>query len=1355
MKKSILFFLALSLSSSLWAQRVAQLGGISYGRTAAPDGQEWQAPERYAHGKEQPKAYFFSFASEEEAKGVLPEKSSYHRSLDGKWAFHWVGNPSERPVDFYKPSYDVSGWNQVDVPMNWNVYGLQKDGTQRYGTPIYVNQPVIFQHRVAVDDWRGGVMRTPPTTWSTYKNRNEVGSYRRTFTIPAGWKGRQVLLNFDGVDSFFYLWVNGKYVGFSKNSRNLAAFDISDLVIEGENTVAVEVYRSSDGSFLEAQDMFRLPGIFRSVYLTSKPLVQIYDLQAIPTVNTNASEATLKISANIRNLGKSTSKLGNISYQLYRLPLYSDTGATLVAEAVGELSSLKAGQHLDAKCSLGVQNPLLWSAEAPHRHLLITKLHDSKGRVLETVSFYTGLRQVEIRDTPAQEDEFGLAGRYFYVNGKTIKFKGVNRHETHPERGHAITREQMLEEVMMMKRANINHVRNSHYPTDPYFYYLCDKYGIYLEDEANIESHQYYYGDASLSHVKEFDTAHTNRMLEMVHANINYPSIVIWSLGNEAGPGENFVRSYNATKRVDTSRPIQYERNNEIVDMGSNQYPSIANTYQLASGKTKAKYPFHISEYAHSMGNAVGGLVDYWKAIESTNFICGGAIWDWKDQSLYNYTKDGLRYMAYGGDFGDTPNDGMFVMNGIIFADQTPKPQYYEVKKVYQNIAVTAEDIQQGKVRVFNKNYFTALSDYTLRWSLYKDGVAITQGTTEAVASIPARSSAVVALDARQFAQLSSEHEYFLKLEFLLASDKPWAKKGYVQADEQLLVSSATARPTLSARVQAERGADKLSLKIDRKGKSVEAYTVSGRDFTVRFDALSSRISQLSYGTEQIISNVEQGPALSLFRAPVDNDIWAWGSWGKNGLLNLQHTVRFSNSYQRADGSYVLHFSVRSQAPYGAKLYDHRASGRYKIEPETSQPFGEDDFYVDTEQVWTIYKDGTLELETSFSSNKPNLALGRLGFEMIVPKRYERYSYYGRGPINNYSDRKTSQFIELHHSTVAQQFVNFPKPQSMGNREDVRWTSLTDANGAGILVVAKDKMSTSALPWSAQELTLAPHPHELPAAGDTHLHIDATVNGLGGFSCGQGPPLKDCQSFATAQHFGFAIRPLSAGASASAQAQVSLSGDGAPIIERNKLGAVRASRYYTDGQLLYSVNGSKPKTYGEQEEREGIDMKQGGTIRLWDKAQSKLISSVTYPRVENIPLSIAYVSSQEIHGGESATHLLDGDPNTIWHSTYSVTVAQYPHWVDFDAASVQTLRGFSLLPRQDSSNGRIKEYKIYVSLDNKEWTEVHQGNFANANSEQRVLFAQPVRARYIRLMALSSHQGNDFASASEFKVLVQ
>ena len=895
------------------------LEGFLYNQVSAPDGTEWQSPEKLSLNKLQPRAYIFPFADATAALRVLPEGSKYYQSLNGTWKFHWSPNPDQRPKNFADTSYDVMGWDDITVPGCWNVQGLGKHGEMKYGVPIYVNQPVIFYHEVKKDDWREGVMREPKDErWTTYKYRNEVGSYRRTFTVPADWKGRQIVLNFDGVDSFFYFWINGRYVGFSKNSRNTARFDITEYLKEGENIVAVEVYRNSDGSFLEAQDMFRLPGIFRSTYLTAFPKVQFSDL-VVRTKQLSKDWATICIEHKLCNLTNKEQKGMKTTYTIYPVQLYSDeTGDAVTQFKIDELElkPIVMNTKYNSKATLNIESPQPWSAEAPYRYVLVAELKDKKGCLLDCTSTYFGIRTVEIRDTEAKNDEFGLAGRYFYVNGKPVKLKGVNRHETNLTTGHAITREQMTEEVMIMKRGNINHVRLSHYSNDPYFYYLADKYGLYLEDEANIESHEYYYGEASLSHPKEWRAAHVARNMEMVHGHINHPSIVIWSLGNEAGPGENFVAAYNAIKAFDTSRPVQYERNNEIVDMGSNQYPSVDWVRYAVKGKGQGiKYPYHISEYAHSMGNSLGNLVDYWEAIESTNFFCGAAIWDWVDQAIDTYTKDGIKYMGYGGDHGDWPNDGMFCMNGILLPDFSPKPQYFEVKKVYQNVGVTLNEVKErnGKMiadfTVFNKNYFEPLAsrDYDIVACL------VWNGERKEEAPITLHEDILPRKEARCYCpvDISDEGEFFLNIEFRLKKDMPWAKKGYVQMAEQLALEN-TWTPLYAIK--------KGPLKVTDKGSKT---IVSGNNFDFTFDNETGSLCGIQFEGKTIL---EDSPLLlSAFRAPVDNDNWARNQWFQQGLYDLQHKVQGKPVVTEAPfGSVLIAYTVVSQAKGkgGAK---HRA----------------------------------------------------------------------------------------------------------------------------------------------------------------------------------------------------------------------------------------------------------------------------------------------------------------------------------------------------------------------------------------------------------------------------------------------
>ena len=1301
----LILFAGILCCSPAWAGDV--LGGYFYQQQEAPTGWEWQSPDSVAVNKLQPHAWFFSFRNIDEARKVLPENSSYWKSLDGMWKFHWAPNPDERPKDFFRTDYDVSKWDDIKVPMNWNMAGLQRAGKNKYGDPLYSNQRVIFQHSwQPMNDWKGGVMRTPPKDWMTYRNRNEVGSYRRTFTVPADWKGQEIYLNFDGVDSFFYLYINGKYVGFSKNSRNLAEFNITPyLNKEGEeNTVAVEVYRHSDGSFLESQDMFRLPGIFRTVALTAKPQVQVRDLKAIPNLDETYSNAKLHITAQLQNLSKKAIKGYTIQYSLYANRLYSDentllSGVTASAKLAGKLN---AKGEIELEATLDAANKVsLWSAEAPHRYTLVGELKDGKGRTVQTFSTFVGFRKVEIKETPAEKDEFGLAGRYYYLNGQPIKLKGVNRHENNVKAGHTVSREQMEHEVFLMKRGNINHVRNCHYPDAPYWYYLCDKYGIYLEDEANVESHEYYYGKQSLSHVPEFRNAHIARNMEMVHATVNHPSVVIWSLGNEAGPGKTFVDCYNAIKAYDTSRPVQYERNNDIVDMGSNQYPSIAWVQGAVQGKYKLKYPFHISEYAHSMGNACGNLIDYWDAIESTNFFMGGAIWDWVDQALDKQDPaTGKTYWAYGGDFGkdNKPNDGMFCMNGIMRPDLTPKAQYFEVKKVYQNVGVKAIDMKQGQIEIFNKNYFEPLKNYQIVWSLYKDGVCVkkNQPLQGAKNIVGPREKGIYTLP-YDYASLDANSEYFVTVQFLLGKDMPWAKKGYVQMEEQLRVKGAdVAAPSISA---VAKNGKAMKYQLDKAAKRAN---ITGENFQVAFDLNTGAIYSLKYGNQIIIKD-GNGPKLDAYRAPTDNDagIGYHNAWFKNGLYDLQHVVKsWTCTSNKKDGTYKLDFTVESQGKEGCDVNygnrDRDPESCYNFE-KNKRALTDADLKFTSRQIYTIYKDGSIEMQSAIGANRSKVILPRIGYSMVLPSELNQYDYYGRGPVNNYNDRKTSQFIGWYHSPVAEQGIMLPKPQAQGNREEVRWCAVTNSQQQGVVFISDSTMSASALPWSQQELTLAAHPYQLPKSSGTHLHLDAKVTGLGGASCGQGGPLTPDQVRSTPTTFGFIIRP-----------------------------AVKSE---LPNLVKVSATGRK---------------------------MVKDIMQQMKQNQQNTGLQIAFASSQEPDEGD-ASYLVDGDPSTIWHTMYSITLAKYPHWVDFDAGKQKVIKGFTYLARQDGSlNGCIKDYEIYVSNDNKTWGEpVAKGSFEKTAKLQKVMFGKPVKARYVRLRALNEQSGQDYASGAEFTLVTE
>ena len=1094
------------------------LSGYEYGNAKKPVGDEWNSPQKIAYNKAQPHNWFFNFENKAQALKVLPENSAYWMSLDGSWKFKWVNVPEKRPVGFQEPNYNVSNWDDVQVPMNWNVYGIGKDGSLRYGKPIYTNTWVIYQFKREVDDWKKGVMQTPPTDWTTFKDRNEVGSYWRDFTIPANWQGREVFICFDGVDSFFYLWINGQYVGFSKNSRNAARFNITPyLNKKGKNVVAAEVYRNSDGSYLEAQDMFRLPGIFRTVSLESVPEVEIRDLQTVCDMDDEMDNAILKCTAKVCNHGNKPLKDYKVVFNIYKNKLFSDEIATEeVNHSVEPLAFPLIGAKSEVSNNLNLHmfNQSLWSAEEPNRYTLVATLLDAKGKTVETVSTFVGFRKVGLRTLSASMDEFNLAGRYFYFNGQAIKLKGVNRHEHSLTKGHAIDRQQMEAEIMMMKRANINTVRTCHYPDDPYWYYLCEKYGMYVVSEANNESHEYGFDSASISHPAEWRNAHVDRVMEMAHSYLNNSAIVMWSLGNEAGPGKNFKAAYDSLKAFDSSRPVHYERNLDISEVGSSMYPSINWVRKAATGKENVKYPFFLCEYAHSMGNACGGLNEYWRAMESSNFMMGGCIWDWVDQALQYYDpRTHAPFMAYGGDFGDKPNDGQFCMNGIMFANFKPKPQYYEVKRVYQNIQIDSINGPQGFFTVFNKNYFTDLSDYDIQWSLWKDGKRDSEGLVD-LKILPPRQRLTIHVPFKP-KELDAQSEYFVKIQCVLRSDKPWAKKGYVQAEQQFLVHPAVA-PTPKNTASLPNAS---KLKVQQTADSI--VTISSPAFAVSFNSHSGTIHSLEYGSMQVIEP-GCGPKIEAMRAFTNNDNWFYKSIFQNGLHNLRQTAAGKQVKQNADGSVSLVFDVTAQAPNECELLGGSSEANHALKTLDKKP----DFKITAQLQWNVAPNGEITLNTVLVP-EGNATLARLGFVLETPQTFNSFTYYGRGPIGNYPDRKCSQNIEVYTSQIDTLANIWPKPQDCGNHEEVRWCSVAQADGRGILFESPTHMSAQALPYSDLALTLAGHPYQLPPRANNYIHLDAAVIGLGGNSCGQGGPLEEQRVSLLPHPFTLVIKPCS------------------------------------------------------------------------------------------------------------------------------------------------------------------------------------------------------------------------------------
>jgi len=1279
-KLRVLLVLAL-LTAAAWAQAPGP---------AQPTGKEWEQEQNLSQGKLPPHATLTPFPDVESAQKILPEYSSLALCLNGDWKFHWVKHPEERPKDFFRPEFDDREWRTIPVPSSWQMEG--------YDVPVYANQSYLFKR-----DWPR-VMGEPPQRFTTYLNRNPVGSYRREFVLPATWQGREIHLTFDGVDSFFYLWINGSYVGFSKDSRTPAEFNITPYLKSGANLLAAEVYRFSDGSYLECQDMWRLSGIFRGVWLNARASVHVRDLFAIPRRSAGDSWK-LDVTAELKGAVGPEDRLA----------------LRLLDGANREVASFSGGTNQSQSSSLIVDNPRLWSAEEPNLYTLVAAV-ERGGKILEAVSTQVGFRTCEI------------VNEVYLLNGKPVKFKGVNRHENFPDTGHAVTHAQMELDILRLKQANVNHVRTSHYPNDPYWYFLCNKHGIYLLDEANIESHGYYYGKESLSHPQEWEAAHVARVMAMVERDKNHPCVVVWSLGNEAGPGKNFVAAEKALKARDLSRPTQYERNNDIVDMGSNQYPDVGWVWHCAKGGRGIKYPFYISEYAHIMNNALGNLADYWEAIESSDRILGAAIWEWCDQGLYKTNAEGKRFIAYGGDFGDQPNDGLFIVKGVVFADRTPKPCYYEVKKVYQEIAVKSGETP-GAIEIFNKYFFKDLSGFELKWSVTEDGREIDSGAQSAPAISP-RTKATVVLPVKPLPSTAGA-QYHLKIGFQLRTATGWAPAGYELANEQLLLKTipkplldfAGRSPVLeSSNGQTIVTAGRIKAIFGREGAGLVSLQVGGKPMFLP----------------------GQAPALNVFRCPVNNDVWTANRWFDLGLHDLVHTVQEIKTSVLEKAAVQVLATVVSRGRTRAAIGNMSAGSGWKLTEKSGQP----DLSFHSTFIWTVFPDGSISVQAQVTPEGPNVPLGRMGLALRAPAQFSQFTFQGRGPWESYPDRKSGAFSGVYRRALVENFVPYAKPQDMANYQDARWCALVDSAGEGLLFVADEPIAVSALPWTPLELLTAAHPTELPPAGDTFITLDAAVLGLGGASCGPGPMERDIPRSNRSWSFGVLLRPLTEGEDYASRARVSIPCVNPTSATRDGKGLITLASSTQEAQIQYRVNQNAWCDY------DGPFIAPEGAFRLTTRAART--GFLPTPELDfNFPaqipratMRIAYVDSEQPDEGEAA-HLIDGDSSTYWHTRYDVTLTKHPHTVDIDLGTARRLVGVSILPRQDGPNGRTKDYAVAVSADGKNWTEAAKGRLPDNFDLQKIKFPKTTECRYVRWTAVSEQRGADYASAAEFDVLLE
>jgi beta-galactosidase len=1040
---------------------------------------------------ERPRAAAIPFANAQAALTNDVMGSPYYRCLNGNWHFHYSENPFDAPQRFYEETYACEAWATLPVPANWQLHG--------YGTPLYSSSKYPFP----VD---------PPFI----PKLNPTGSYARMFNIPDSWSGRAVMLAFDGVDAAFHVWVNGEEVGFGQGSHNRMEFDITPFIRPGENKLAVRVYQWSTGSYLEDQDKWRLSGIFRDVYLVSVPIVHMFDVRIRTKLDESYREGLLELDVTLTNRSGQTEE-GCVLHAALLGPGHEElTSATLPAAAPGP------GGEAVVHAELPVSSPELWSAEQPALYTLLLTLSDADGRATEAHRYTVGFRDVKVKD--------GL----ILVNGRPIILRGVNRNEFDPDLGHVTTMETMLRDIILMKRHNINTVRCSHYPNDERWLELCNQYGLYVIDEADLETHGcVFLGEISrwinnpdektayesrLAEDPAWKEAFQDRMVRLVERDKNHPSVIVWSLGNESGYGDNHDAMAAWTRAADPTRPIHYERAKDapIVDIVSSMYPSV--DMLIAEGEKEESRPYLMVEFGHAMGNALGNQQEYWDTVYRYPRLCGGLIWEWTDLSIRRRGSDGSLQYAYGGDFGDEPHSGNFCIDGLLFPDRTPKPALIEFKKAIEPVTVHPMQTEQGVLRIGNRYDTVTLAHLAVHWRVYGDGIVLEEGEL-APLHIPAGGEELVTIPYRT-QQANGRSECWLHVSFVLHADTVWAQAGHEVAWSDVplshLVGSAAAAPVAKADhevawsdvplshlagsaatapvAQASAGVSAL--------ESERSISVDGEHFTLTFDKLSGEITAWHY---QGVSLLAQGPRVNLWRAPVDNDVHLAKQWRDAGYHELYAYVRKVESWPLEDGSAV---QIKTESVLGGK---------------GSKPL------FKAEQLYTIYGSGDVVLENRLEPLKEGLPpLPRTGIRFTMPKRFDRFSWFGRGPHECYADRKASGKLGVYAGTVDEQFVPYIKPQESGSKADVRWAAVTDADGVGLLIAGAGLPlgQVGVSRYGTQALGAAKHHDELIRQDEVEINADWRQSGLGNHSCGFAPTLPAYLIAAEPTQFTIRLKPL-------------------------------------------------------------------------------------------------------------------------------------------------------------------------------------------------------------------------------------
>jgi beta-galactosidase len=986
--------------------------------------------------------------------------------LNGKWSFHYSKNPSVRPFHFFEDDYDIRDWEMMEVPSNWEMSG--------YGIPIYLDAGYAFK----------------PNPPFVPQDDNPVGSYRRDFSVPPLWNNREVFLHFGAVSSAFYVWVNGEMVGYSEDSKTPAEFNITRFIRNGKNSLSVEVYRWSDGTYLEDQDFWRLSGITRDVYLFSTNRVHIADFFVNCGLSEDYNDGLFDADIDIRNFSPTDS--------VYNLEVNVFDGRTVLFKQSKKMKITETSHTISFSDTL--PNIRKWSAEEPNLYTLLINLKNEAGRNIESVSIPIGFRSVEI------------INNQLLVNGQYVYLKGVNLHEHHPEKGHVVDMETMRQDLLLMKANNINAVRTSHYPMPERWYDLCDRYGLYVIDEANIESHGMGYDkDTTLADRPEWAAAHLDRTISMVERDKNHPSIIIWSLGNESGDGNNMLADYKWIKKRDQSRPVQYERAEKSTntterhtDIWCPMYAGIDYLRRYAENPDNDR-PLIMCEYAHSMGNSTGNLQDYWDVIEHYDILQGGFIWDWVDQGLTKFDDKGKMFWAYGGDYGPpgTPTSGNFCINGLVFPDRTPHPALSEVKKIYQFVKVNPIDLKAGRIKLRNVYSFTNLSAFSLHWTLEKDGEQVSQGMMKCP-SLPAGGETEISLPYKIPVNHSGE-ELFLTISIVRPDAWTILPSGHVFASEQFRIPDSSERRLVPV-------SDYGDLQM---GDTDINAVIKGKDFSVAIEKSSGRLVSIKFkGTEM----VEKPLIPDFWRAPTDNDFGnghpercaIWKDAGKNARLVNSKFMQPNPKLAVLDLSYVLSDSVGT--------------------------------FASLELRYKVYGSGDIMIEYGFESQRDSLPeIPRLGMNMALKREFDKVKWFGRGPGENYWDRRSSSFIGIYKSPVSAMYTPYIRPQENGYRTDVRWLSLTNGKGQGLLIIGEPLVCFSAHHNVKEDFTSLQRNYDEsffnPAQFNRHtvdviprdlvsLNIDLAQMGIGGDNSWGAKTHSEYRIEGKKYHYRFRLKPI-------------------------------------------------------------------------------------------------------------------------------------------------------------------------------------------------------------------------------------